>query len=208
MLRAWPLLIVRMDLIGLSIVEQTWYIHHVFIQITLYLLSLHLSSFSVNPHTLSTVCHWWVYGYSTSTCLNTISIHSRILITANMALHMKSAYIIYHHMDAALSVGWAQSYFTNPDYIFIQHWVYTTISFLDSITLRIPQINCFIKFFPSGMDYMREDVPCHCIEAIIDHADIVQLLFKLNRVFFPCCFCKAHSLLLVILPSKLSVIAT
>ena len=45
--------------------------------------------------------HWVALFPMNTTCLNDIFLHSGILITAKMAMHMNNAHIIYHHMDAA-----------------------------------------------------------------------------------------------------------
>ena len=56
-------------------------------------------------------CHWWVFEYPASTCLNNISILSSIFISLMMALYISSAHIWYYHMDETFSVDLAWSYF-------------------------------------------------------------------------------------------------
>ena len=48
-LRAWPSLAVTIDIIDQSIIVHVQHIHHIFYQTIMFILSLHSSSFNVNP---------------------------------------------------------------------------------------------------------------------------------------------------------------
>ena len=79
-LRAWPLLIVKIILVGLFIIVNTWYIHCVLFWNSMFLLSLHPSSFDVKPpyHLLlvkskclniTPLCAWITFAYLVAFCL-------------------------------------------------------------------------------------------------------------------------------------------
>ena len=81
---------------------------------------------------LSAACHCWELKYHTSTCVNNIFVLSGFLMTLTMALHIKNNGIRYYHMDATWLVGLVWSYFSHPDYLVIECWVYMFIFLLSS----------------------------------------------------------------------------
>ena len=65
-----------------------------------------------------------------------------------MQLEPNNTHIIYCHIDATQPVGLAQTYFTYPDYLVIQGWIWTADLYPDTINQTGPFVYHYVKFFP------------------------------------------------------------
>ena len=78
-----------------------------------------------------------------------------------MALTLNINDTMYYHRDVQQSMGLAQTYFTNPDYLVLQCWVcaiyiYTYIYIYispDTINQTEPQTFHYTKFFEGAVGY-------------------------------------------------------
>ena len=67
-----------------------------------------------------------------------------------MALAFNNDHIIDYHMDALQSVDLAQTYFTDPDYLVFQCWVFTVYLSSDTVNQVEPQAYHYVTFFLGG----------------------------------------------------------
>ena len=88
-----------------------------------------------------------------------------------MALTFNSGHIIYYYMEAAWSVHFVQTYFTNPDYLEVQSWAHTTSLFLDNVYQMGSHVYHYVNFLLGRLGYTPLGAPWDYIMAKIDHSN-------------------------------------
>ena len=85
-----------------------------------------------------------------------------------MGVLYNNNHIIFYHIDALQAVGLAWTYFTYPDYLVVQCWVYVTYLSPDTINQMGPHTYHYVKFLEGLVGYTPLGAPFNCIMAIID----------------------------------------
>ena len=117
------------------------------------------------------------------------------LYQVNMALDFDDSHIIYYHIEAQWSRVFAQTYFTNPDYLVVQCWIHSSFLSPDKINQTEPHVQWVTLLWASLQTHGSNPLCKSCTALSFNclSGAIVYKFSNCNNV--RCKFCSVHVLL-------------